>query len=247
MKPKKTSATPKPITRKNDKGTLLSNPGLRPLTSEVAPTIAPAAPAAPVAPVAQQKLQVTPYIEQLRAGELASRMAAAGKLGELGGPEAITALQIALRDPTAEVAREATLALGKTRDTSVMAALAVVLENADGYFHSVVRTAAAESLSLFSDRQVIPTLKSAVRDPIAEASRAAIRGLGIVAGVEAVPTLLTVVSNPDNYFLPSVRATAIQVLAAIPGPDAANCLRQVRENPSEDPIVRQAALGRPLS
>jgi HEAT repeat protein len=186
-------------------------------------------------------LHAAACIEQLRAGELATRMAAASRLGELAGTDALAALQSALRDPTAEVARQAALALGKTNDTSAIGALAAVLENADGYFHSSVRSAAAESLSRFKGRQAIDALTSAVRDPIAEPSRSAIRGLGLVAGSEALPTLLMVVSNSENYFLPSVRLTAVQVLSSISDPTAAECLRRVRENPLEDPSVREAA------
>jgi HEAT repeat protein len=81
----------------------------------------------------------------------------------------------------------------------------------------------------------------AVRDPFAEPSRAAIRALGAVAAEDATAVLQAVISNNDNYFLPSVRATAAEVLAAFPGPVAKDWLRSVANNPHEDPAVRQAA------
>jgi HEAT repeat protein len=181
------------------------------------------------------------HIQQLRTGELASRICAAVKLGEIGSPEAIAALQTALRDSTAEVAREAALALGKTRQAAAAGALAAVLENADAFFHGIVRTAAAESLGQLGQRQSIAALALGVRDPLAEPSRAAIRALGLLAREEAVPVLLAVVANADNYFLPSVRLAAVEVLGTLPVPAAREGLRQLLDNPNEEIEIVQAA------
>ena len=180
-------------------------------------------------------------VEQLRTGELASRIEAAAKLGEMPEPQAVAALAEALRDPTAEVAREAAVALRRSRLPSAVDALTAVIENADGYFHPIVRTAAAESLGCLNEPRAVGALKRAVRDPLAEPSRAAIRALGVVAREDALPALLAVVSNGDNYFLPSVRVTATEVLATIPAPAARDCLRSLAENPGEVAEVRLAA------
>jgi HEAT repeat protein len=182
------------------------------------------------------------YTEQLRTGELASRIAAASRLAELNDPQAMGALQQALRDPTAEVAREAALGLGKARATGVVEALTAVMENTDGYYHWSVRSAAADSLARLNDPRAIPGLTRGVRDPLAEPSRAAIRALGQVAREHAVQALVEVISNRENYFLPSVRVTAAEVLATLPVAVARQCLQGLVDNPSEDPEVRQAAL-----
>ena len=99
-------------------------------------------------------------------------MAVAAKVAEIDAPQAFQALREALRDPTAEVAREVALALGKARHAGAVEALAAAVENADGYFHCSVRTAAAESLARLNDPSAIRALTSAVRDPLAEPSRA---------------------------------------------------------------------------
>ena len=181
------------------------------------------------------------HIEHLRTGELASRIEAAARLAGMGDPQAAEALRQALRDPTAEVAREAALALGRGCQAGALEALAAVVENADTYFHPSVRTAAAESLGQMKDPRSVVALTQAVRDPLAEPSRAAIRALGLVAHEDAVPLLLSIIENRDNFFHPSVRVTAAEVLATIPTPDAKECLLNLVANQAEAPEVRQAA------
>jgi HEAT repeat protein len=180
-------------------------------------------------------------IERLRTGELASRVAAAARLGVLGGGDGVGALQAVLRDPTAEVAREAALALGQTGDARAVEPLAAVLENAGGYYHGIVRAAAAESLGQLKDRRSLTALVQGVWDPLAEPSRAAVRALAATAGAEAVPTLLTVVANPNGFFLPAVRLAAVQALAGIPTAEARAGLKTLAENPQEDAELRRAA------
>lgn len=127
-----------------------------------------------------------------------------------------------LRDPTAEVARDAALALGSLHDTSAVEALCAVLINQDLYFHCVVRSAAADSLGKLRDRRALNTLLTGVRDPIAETSQQAIRALG---DESAVPALIAVAQNADGYFLPAARQTALEVLAQFSAPAAAQFLR----------------------
>jgi HEAT repeat protein len=168
-------------------------------------------------------------------------MEAAARLAESGDPQATGALQQALRDPTAEVAREAALAIAKGRRLSAVEALSEVVENPDGYFHPSVRIAAAESLGQLNDPRSVAPLCRAVRDPLAEPSRAAIRALGLVAREAAVPVLVSVINNVEGFFLPSVRVAAVEVLATITSSTAKDCLRDLLSNPDEDPEVRQAA------
>lgn len=213
----------------------------------VAATVASTAAVAPVHQVEappvpnQTSVQVQSCIETLRSGELDSRIAAVTKLAETNSPEAITALQNALCDPAAEVAQEAALILGKTQKTSSVDALIAVLENANGYYHSAVRAAAAQSLGQLRDPRAIPSLTKTVRDLFAGPSQSAIHALGLLAREQAVPTLLEVVANANHYFLTSVRVAATETLASIPVQAARDCLCNVANNPNEVPEVRKAA------
>jgi HEAT repeat protein len=229
---RKRSAKPTAIAATAAAREVVSTSNAAPVRQTEAPTFAPPPPAASL---------LQSYTEQLRTGELATRIEAAARLAEIGDPQAAGALQQALRDPTAEVACEAATALAKSRSSTAVDALSAVIENADNYFHYTVRAAAAASLAQLNDPRAIKALSTAVRDPFAEPSRAAIRALGAVAREEAVPTLLGVISNGDNYFLPSVRVAATEVLATIPAPEARNYLRDLMNNPNEVPEIRQVA------
>src|SRR5271170_645858 len=98
---------------------------------------------------------VTTQIEQLRNSDWATRSTAALELGKLGDRQATKALSAALRDPSAEVARESAVALGVLRDVSAVEALSAVVTNADGYYESTVRVAAAEALGKLKDRRAV--------------------------------------------------------------------------------------------
>lgn len=169
--------------------------------------------AAPVAPA----VDVQPLVEQLRRGDLASRSQAATKLAALGDPQAVSALREALRDPTAEVAREAAVALGVLKDKSAVHALVDVVLNRDGYYHSLVRAAAAESLGLIQDGVAVEALIAAVRDPVLEPSLAAIHALGRIADARAKPALEAVAANSDGFFLPQTQQAAAGVLPTLAG------------------------------
>lgn len=130
-----------------------------------------------------------------------------------------------LRDPVAEVARDAALALGELNDPSAVEVLGAVVVNRENYFHSVVRAAAAESLGKLKDRRALDALLTGLRDPIAEASQSAIRALGDLGDERAVAPLITVVQNHDGYFLPAVRQVARETLARFSAPVAVHFLR----------------------
>jgi HEAT repeat protein len=181
-------------------------------------------------------------VEQLRNGEFNSRLAAAAQLGTMRLPAAVDALKVSLRDSTAEVARESALALASDPSPATIAALTSVVENRDGYFHSLTRTAAIESLARIGDSSVVPVLLQAIRDPYADPSRAAIRALAALAPKEqTISALVQVVNNPDNYFHPSVRLAAVTALAGISELSIREFLQQVAANPNETPEMREAA------
>lgn len=130
-----------------------------------------------------------------------------------------------LRDPVAEVARDAALALGELHDASAVDALCAVVVNRDNYFHSVVRSAAAGSLGKLKNGRALDALLTGLRDPIAEASQSAIRALGDLGDERAVAPLIAVLQNQDGYFLPAVRQAAQETLATFANPVAVHFLR----------------------
>lgn len=218
------------------------------------PTPTPQAPPTPArqidvppAPPVDSQAETASLLEQLRGGEFSARLAAAAKLGKLGTPVAVEALKTALRDSTAEVAREAVLALASKPSPAIVSALTSVLENRDGYFHSLTRAAAADSLGQINDATTIPALVLAIRDPFADPSRAAIRALARVASADqAASVLIQVITNADNYFLPSVRVAAVAALADVQTDAARVFLRGLVANPAEAPEVREALTGKVL-
>jgi HEAT repeat protein len=130
-----------------------------------------------------------------------------------------------LRDPVAEVARDAALALGELNDTAAVDVLGAVVVNRENYFHSVVRSAAAGSLGKLKNGRALDALLTGLRDPIAEASQSAIRALGELGDERAVAPLIAVVQNHEGYFLPEVRQTARETLARFAAPAAVHFLR----------------------
>jgi HEAT repeat protein len=184
---------------------------------------------------------VTAQIEQLSASDWTVRAAAARELGKLGGRQATSALCGALRDPAAEVAREAATALGEIRDTPAVPSLAAVVLNADGYYDGSVRTAAAEALAKFQDHRAVEALITAVYDSLAEVSQAAIRALGLIGDERAIDSLVSVVRNTDNYYLGFVRQAAVEALGRLAAPSARESLRNIAADSHLDASVRQAA------
>lgn len=204
-----------------------------PPTSAAVPLPAPAPPP-PEPPSAAPVQQVTPtavaepgaavatesLIAQLRNGELAVRLEAARQLGVCGDPSARQALVAALRDPTAEVAREAALALGTSKDAGAAEALMTVFANPDGYFHTIVRVAAAEALGQLGQTSAVGTLIQGIHDPFSEPSQAAIRALGKLADPQAIEPLREVVRNANGFFLPLVQQAAVEALGSFPATSA---------------------------
>ena len=152
-----------------------------------------------------------------------------------------TQLIAALGSSDADLARDAAAALAAHRSDTAVEALIAVLENRDGFFHSVVRSAAAMSLGQLGDARAIPALVAAVRDPIADASAEAVRALAALGHPSAVAPLIDVVVNHDGFFLNNVRLAAVRALSKFGGPEARGALRAVAGNFSEDAVIRGAA------
>lgn len=146
-----------------------------------------------------------------------------------------------LKSTDADTARDAATALGALADPTAVQPLIDVLRNEDGYYHSVVRAAAASSLAQIKSARAIDALIEALRDPIAEASAEAVRALATLGDPRAVPPLIAVVQNADGYFFSAVRLAAVLALTQLGGEPAAAALREVAANSWEDPVIREAA------
>ncbi|QOV87480.1 HEAT repeat domain-containing protein [Humisphaera borealis] len=152
------------------------------------------------------------------------------------------ALVNSLRDTSADVASEAAAALGATGDHSAVKPLSDVIANADGYYHPVVRAAAATSLGKLGDTKAVPALIAGIRDEMAEASAESIRALAAIGDARAVAPLVEVVRNAEGFYLSFVRRAAVMALVKLGGPEATTMLRVVADNFDEDPVIRQVAV-----
>jgi HEAT repeat protein len=198
-------------------------------------------PASPSRSSSSAATAFTTQIEQLHAGDWTARATAARELGKLGNRRATSALCAALRDPAAEVAQAAAIALGEIRDKPAVPSLAAVVLNADEYYDGTVRAAAAEALAKFQDHRAVEALIAAVYDSIAEVSQAAVRALGLIGDERAIDCLVSVVRNTNNYYLPFVRQAAVEALGRLAAPSAQESLRNLATDSHLDPAVRQAA------
>ncbi len=154
---------------------------------------------------------------------------------------AVLAHIAALRNTDADLARDAATALGKLADAAAVEPLIEVLSNENGYFHSVVRAAAASSLAELRDPRAFQPLVNAVRDTMAEASAEAVRALATIGDPRAVAVLIDILRNQAGYFLPTVRLAAVTALKQLGGPQATAELLKVASNGWEDPVIRESA------
>jgi HEAT repeat protein len=120
-------------------------------------------------------------------------------------------------------------------------ALREVVENASGYYHSVVRAAACAALGQIRDASAVPSLVVAVRDPMAEASAEAVRALAVLGDGRAIEPLVAVLRNEKGYYLPVVRLAAVTALRQFAAPVALAAVRAVAGNPAESAVMRAAA------
>ena len=194
-----------------------------------------------LAPVSTNAQDPQSLLEDLKSPDSLRRITAAGVLGRLGNVAAVPALVTALYDSDADVAREAASSLGILGNDAAVEPLMAVLNNRDGFFHSVVRIAATNSLGQLRDLRAVVPLLNAIRDPNAEASAEAIRAIANLPDPRALPALLEVVRNEHNFYLPTTRRAAILGLAQIGGPQADCELHFVANNEWEDATIRAAA------
>jgi HEAT repeat protein len=203
--------------------------GAVPISAEI-PAVAPV-----VATVARQVLK------ELTSESAAERADAASSIGRSNDVSAVKPLLVALKDLDADVAREAATSLGLLGDVSAVEPLIEIVTNADGYFHSVVRSAAAASLGLLKDPRAVDALLNAVHDPIADSSSEAIRALAELGDRRAVGALIEVVQNRSGFFVNSVRRAAVLGLIKLGGEEAQAELLRVSSDGWEDSVIREEA------
>ncbi len=150
--------------------------------------------------------------------------------------EAVEALVASLRDRSVEVAVEAARALALIGGSSARQTLLDVLENADGYYHSLSRAAAVHGLGALLSAGERAPLERALRDLDAEVSIAAISALIASAGAEAVAPLARVIENADGFYLPVTRLAAARGLERLP-PMACAEVERLRAREIDRPVI----------
>jgi HEAT repeat protein len=148
-----------------------------------------------------------------------------------------------LRNLDADVAREAATALGQTGNPAAVLPLIDVLRNTNGYFHSVVRSAAAAGLGQLKDARAFDVLIEAVNDPITDPSTEAIHALAALGDRKAVSKLIEVTTNANGFYAGSVRHAAVAALVKLGGEAATIELHRVAGDTEEENALRELAAG----
>lgn len=150
------------------------------------------------------------------------------------------ALVEALRDPSAEVAASAAVALAYHNTEGGVRALLEVAKNQEGFFSPVVRAAAVHGLAGTGRASGLSAVHAAVQDVDAEVSLSAIAALTTHVPAQAATSLLPVLDESFGYYLPLVRLAAAEALvrAALLSPEEATT-RLARE---QDANVREVLL-----
>ncbi|HEX6245936.1 MAG TPA: HEAT repeat domain-containing protein, partial [Polyangiales bacterium] len=153
---------------------------------------------------------------QLGARDFRTRLKAVQALAHHPGDENEAALIETLRDRSVEVAVDAVHSLQSLAGPRARATLRAVLDNADGYFHPLVRAAAVHALGQLPGAPETPRVEQALYDQDAEVSIAAIAALSASAPELAREALLRVLDQ-GQFFLPITRLAAARSLSRLRG------------------------------
>jgi HEAT repeat protein len=173
-------------------------------------------------------------IQALSDPDLDVRWQAAEALGQIGDPQAAQALVAALRDPAEAVRRSAVHALVKLPGIDVRASLTELIR---GQESGPVRATALEVLAEMGDRDAVPALIDALRDPHEEVRKLAALALGRLRDLRAVEPLLLAASSGEGstWF----QGEVMRALAQLGDPRALPAVLRARE--AADPFVRKCA------
>jgi HEAT repeat protein len=149
------------------------------------------------------------------------KQVAADVLGDIGGPEATSALTRSLGDSDSTVRMHAVKALGaigRRGNGAVVISLIPRLEDdkAD------VRTATIAQLEELGDRRAVIPLVARFGDTAPEARRSAVRAVGKLGDPSAVPALIRLLNDPNE----DVRTAAVGSLGLLGAVDAIDALTE---------------------
>lgn len=178
-------------------------------------------------------------VARLRASsDYAERARAALSLGELIDPETTAALVEALRDRSTEVASQAAESLARHTGDRAREALLAVLENREGYFGAVTRASAVRALGSLLPAEHGNPIATAVGDVDALVSLAAIAALAERDEILSAGTLMNVLEDRRDFYLPLTRQAAARALLRLHNYDRTR-LRDLLARES-DATVREA-------
>jgi hypothetical protein len=178
-------------------------------------------------------------LELLRSGtDFADRVKSARALGDVVDAETTAALGCALRDASSEVAVQAAESLARHGGKAAIEALRGVLQNADGYVRTETRASAVRALGSLLPPNEAMSLATAVADPDATVSLAAIAALADRDEAASANALMGVLEDRGGFYLPVTRLAAARGLSRLHGYDGPR-LRTLVDSES-DPDVRGA-------
>ena len=140
------------------------------------------------------------------------RMFAVTVLKELDDPAALEALNLAIKDPAAEVRRAAVKVFERYDHGEHINTLVLSLMDED----VEVRRTVVEVLGRCDSEQALPGLQLALQDEDAWVRSSAVRGFGRVAGEHSRPLLLKALSDPVGL----VNIAALETIAGFAGTEA---------------------------
>lgn len=188
------------------------------------------------------------WLAQLQTAEsFGDRVTAAQRLAGEASPAVVSALTIALRDRSVEVACAAARSLGQLgrNDTAAQRALWSAFDNTEGYFSAWVRAAALSALGACLPEQELAGVFRGIQDNDAEVSVAAI-GVALERVPEQTPRyVIPVLADDLGYYLPIVRLAAARALerSATVGDAALADLLQREQDPEVRAVLRRIVGG----
>ncbi|HUP65013.1 MAG TPA: HEAT repeat domain-containing protein [Thermoanaerobaculia bacterium] len=136
-------------------------------------------------------------------------------LGKLGDPRAVPVLTRALDDPDPETRLYAVLALAEIGDSRAAPRIQDILQRSDD---AALRKSAAYALGRLGAREAIPSLRSALQDPVADVRFNAALALASLEDPSGLGTLRRMVDRSELAAIPEIREDQIEeiMIQAIP-------------------------------